>query len=332
MNGQEMNPWNLLKISGNYWQACTLHAAVKLDIFSIIGNRRLKSEAVSDMLHGNQRGVEMLLNALSAMELIEKEENTYSNTPLSLTFLVKNSSRYIGHIIMHHYHLVDSWNKLDIAVRTGQPVRGRVSNTDEERRESFLMGMFNLAMSLAPVLVPKIDLSNRHYLLDLGGGPGTYAIHFCLNNPRLKATVYDLPTTRPFAEKTIAKFNLQDRIDFKDVDYLEEDIKGGFDVVWLSHILHGESFENGRKIVQKAVSALEPGGLIIIHEFILNNAMDGPLFPALFSLNMLLGTSGGQAYSEEQLITMLTDAGVKNFKRIYFDSPNDTGILTGIFG
>jgi len=332
MQKQEMNPGNLLKISGSYWQTCTLHAAVKLDIFTIIGNNRLKSEDVSEMMYGNQRSVEMLLNALSAMELLEKKENTYSNTPLSLAFLVKNSSRYIGHIIMHHHHLVDSWNRLDVAVRTGQPVRGRVSHTDEERRESFLMGMFNLAMNLAPVLVPKIDLSNRHHLLDLGGGPGTYAIHFCLNNPQLNATVYDLPTTRPFAEKTIAKFNLQNRIGFKNADYLEEDIEGVFDVAWLSHILHGESFEDGLKIVRKAVSTLEPGGLIIIHEFILNNTMDGPLFPALFSLNMLLGTSGGQAYSEEQLIAMLTDAGVTDFQRIYFESPNDSGILTGIVG
>jgi SAM-dependent methyltransferase len=331
-NKQEINPGSLLEISGSYWKTCTLHTAVKLDIFTIIGDSRLKSKEVSDMLHGNQRSVEMLLNALSAMNLLGKTDNTYSNTPISQAFLVKNSSRYIGHIIMHHYHLVDSWNRLDVAVRTGQPVRSRVSHTDEERRESFLMGMFNLAMNLAPVLVPKIDLSNRHHLLDLGGGPGTYSIHFCLNNPQLKSTVYDLPTTRPFAEKTIAQFNLQDRIDFKNADYLEEDIEGVFDVAWLSHILHGESFEDARKIVRKAVSTLEPGGLIIIHEFILNNTMDGPLFPALFSLNMLLGTPGGQAYSEEQLITMLSDAGVRNFQRIYFDSPNDSGILTGIVG
>jgi len=332
MDKQDMNPGKLLEISGNYWQTCTLHTAVKLDIFTIIGNSRLKSEDISDMLHGSQRGVEMLLNALSAMALLEKKENIYSNTPLSLEFLVRTSSRYIGHIIMHHYHLVDSWNRLDVAVRTGQPVRSRISHSDEEKRESFLMGMFNLAMNLAPILVPKIDLSSRHHLLDLGGGPGTYAIHFCLNNPGLRATVYDLPTTRPFAEKTIAKFNLQNRIYFKSGDYLEEDIKGSFDVAWLSQILHGESFEDGCKIVKKAVSTLEPGGLIIIHEFILNKAMDGPLFPALFSLNMLLGTSGGQAYSEEQLITMLTDAGAKDFQRIYFDSPNDSSILTGIVG
>ncbi len=330
MHKKELNPGSILQISGNYWETCTLHAGVKLDVFSIIGNRRLKSKDVSDKLQGDRRGVEMLLNALTAMELLEKNENTYSNTPLSLAFLVRDSSRYIGHIIMHHHHLVDSWNRLDVAVRTGQPVRGRALHTDEEKRKSFLMGMFNLAMNLAPVLVPKIDLSKRRHLLDLGGGPGTYSIHFCLNNPQLKATVYDLPTTRPFAEKTIAKFNLQDRIDFKDVDYLEEEIEGVYDVVWMSQILHGEGFEDCRKIVRKAVSALEPGGMIMIHEFILNNTMDGPLFPALFSLNMLLGTSGGQSYSEEQLTTMLSDAGVRDFQRIYFESPNDSGILTGI--
>ena len=58
--------------------------------------------------------------------------------------------------------------------------------------------------------------------------------------------------------------------------------------------------------------------------------MDGPLFPALFSLNMLLGTSGGQSYSEKQLTAMLADAGVGDIQRIYVDSPNDSGILTGI--
>ena len=182
------------------------------------------------------------------------------------------------------------------------------------------------------IFLPSSATVARHHLLDLGEGPGTYSIQFYLNNQILIATVYDLPTTCSFAEKPIAKLNLQDRIDFKSGDYLEEDIKGSFDVAWLSQILHGESFEDGCNIVKRAVSTLEPGGLIIIHEFILNNTMDGPLFPALFSLNMLLGTSGGQAYSERQLIAMLVDAGVKDFQRIHFDSPNDSGILTGIVG
>ena len=330
MPPQELNPGNILKTSGNYWEACTLHAGVKLEIFSMIGNNRLTQKDVADKLHGDLKGVGMLLNALSAMGLLEKNDNTYSNTPLSKAFLVRDASRYIGHIILHHHHLVDSWSRLDLAVKSGQPVRDSAAHTDDERKESFLMGMFNLAMNLAPVLVPKIDLSTRHHLLDMGGGPGTYSIQFCLKNPKLKATIIDLASTRPFAEKTIAKFNLQDRIDFKSADYLEHEIEGIYDAAWLSQILHGEGPEDCRKIIGKAVSALNPGGLIMIHEFILNNSMDGPLFPTLFSLNMLLGTSGGQSYSEKQLTAMLSDAGVGDIQRIYFDSPNDSGILTGI--
>jgi len=57
--------------------------------------------------------------------------------------------------------------------------------------------------------------------------------------------------------------------------------------------------------------------------------MDGPLFPALFSLNMLLGTESGQSYSEEQIIDMLAAAGAKDIRRIPVQSPNDSGIIVG---
>jgi hypothetical protein len=74
---------------------------------------------------------------------------------------------------------------------------------------------------------------------------------------------------------------------------------------------------------------LEPQGSIIIHEFILNNSMDAPLFPALFSLNMLLGTDSGRSYSEQQLTDMLLAAGVRNIGRVPLKSPNDSGLLVG---
>jgi len=330
MTAQELNPGHLLKLSGSYWEPCTLHAGVKLDVFTIIGNDRLASSHVAQKLSADKRGVEMLLNALAAMNLLAKNDAGYSNTPLSASFLVKDSPQYIGHIIMHHHHLVDSWTRLEAAILSDKPVRARVSHEDSEKRESFLMGMFNIAMNLAPVIVPLVDLSGRRHLLDLGGGPGTYAIHFCLNNPKLKATIYDLPTTRTFAEKMIAQFNLTDRIGFKDIDYLEEDIEGKYDVAWLSHILHGEGPQDCRNIINKTVSALNRGGMILIHEFILNNSMDGPLFPALFSLNMLIGTPAGQSYSEKQLKDMLSEAGVAQLRRITFKSPNDSGIIAGI--
>ncbi len=189
------------------------------------------------------------------------------------------------------------------------------------------MGMFNMAMGIAPTLSKQIDLKERIHLLDLGGGPGTYAIHFCLANPDLKATIYDLPETRPFAEKTIERFGLSERIDFVSGDYLEDKITGSYDVVWLSHILHGEGPDKCRMIIKKAVSTLRPGGLLFVHDFILDNTFDGPRFPALFSLNMLVNTENGQSYSEDQIKEMLSRAGLQDIRRLPFRGPTESGIV-----
>ena len=329
MEKQQWNPGSLLQLSGQYWATCTLHAAVKLDVFTAIGDQRIAGGDIAQKLNVSKEGAVRLLNALTAMNLLKKENDYFSNNRAGKIFLSKDSPGYIGHIITHHHHLVDSWSKLDQAVKNGTPVRARVSHTSPEWRESFLMGMFNIAMSMAPLLVDAIDLSGRRHLLDLGGGPGTYAIHYCMKNPSLKATVYDLPTTRPFAEKTIEKFDLTDRIDFVDGNYVEEGIEGVYDVAWLSHILHGEGQKDCERIIEKTVSALESGGMIIVHDFILNNTMDGPLFPALFSLNMFLGTSDGQSYSEKQITGMLSEAGVKEIRRLSYQGPTDSGIIIG---
>jgi hypothetical protein len=330
MNSQEWNPGQILELSGYYWKTCTLHAGVKLDVFTAIGKERLSADEAARWLSVDKRALTMLLNALTAMNLLSKSEGKFSNTPASLTFLTKGSPQYLGFMIMHHHHLVDSWAQLDLAVRSGKAVRGRASFGDEEKRESFLMGMFNMAMTIAPELTRTLDLTGRRRFLDVGGGPGTYAIHFCLNNPQLHGTIYDLATTRPFAEKTIARFGLTGRVDFMEGDYLAEDIAGTYDVAWLSQILHGEGPSDCQRIVNKTVAAMEPGGLIMVHEFLLNNTLDGPLFPALFSLNMLLGTDGGQAYSEAQVMEMLGNAGVAEIRRMPFRGTNDSGIIMGI--
>ena len=331
MNTQQLNPGNILEISGNYWKSCALHAGIRLDIFTVLSTDQLTTEEVAQRLNGDKRGVTMLLNALTAMDLLVRDNDRYSNTPAAASFLSKDSRRYIGHIIMHHQQLMASWSQLDVAVRTGAPVRAKkASQSDEEWRESFLMGMHNMATMMAPMLIKKIDLSGRRHLLDLGGGPGTYAINFCLNNSQLNATVYDLPSSRPFAERIIEEFDLTGRINFMDGNYLQDGIEGVYDVAWLSHILHAEGPEDCQKIIRKAVSALEPGGMIIVHDFLLNNTMDGPLFPALFSLNMLLGTHAGQSYSDQQIMDMLARAGVNKIQRLPVRTPNNSGVITGV--
>lgn len=330
MDQKTWTPERILETTGAYWATCALHAAVALDVFTRIGDDRLDGLTLSRQLEVSPDAVGRLLDAMVAMELLIKEDGDYSNTEASRAYLCEDSEGYLGYIIRHHHHLVGSWARLPEAVRSGKPIRLPVWENDSQVREAFLMGMFNLAMKLAPVLVPVVDLGGSRRLLDLGGGPGTYAIHFCRHYSDLAATVFDLPTTQPFAEATIRKMGMTTRVAFIPGDYLQDDIPGSFDAVWMSHILHGEPAENCRCIIEKAFQCLDPGGVAVIHEFILADSLDSPLFPALFSLNMLLGTRGGRAYSQSQLADMLKTAGFVNVDRLDFAGPNDSGLIRGI--
>jgi len=325
-----MNAADLLQLSGGYWSTCVLHAAVKLDLFTRMDQGSASATDISRLTDCDERGMTMLLDALSAMGLAIKCDNHYTLPPHAATYLSKNSDSYLGHIILHHHHLMSGWARLDEAIKSGGPVRTNSSRTDDETaRQSFLLGMFNLAMLNAPLVVPAIDLSGRRSLLDLGGGPGTYAIQFCLHNPELRATIYDLPTSQRFAEDTIKRFSLSDRISFSGGDILADDIGSGYDVVWISHLLHSESPQEAAIILKKAARSLTSGGLVLIQEFILYDNRAAPPFPALFSLNMLLGTEAGQSYSQAELFELMAKAGIEAIRRLPFVLPNGAGIMSG---
>jgi len=327
MAEEQWNPGKLMKVSGAYWESFPLHVAVELEVFTRIGEGSLSAEEIASRWKGDARSARMLLDAVAAMGLLEKKADKYSNTEAAKTFLIKTSPAYMGFAVKHHYHLVSAWSKLSQAVKTGKPVRKKRRSRSE--LESFLMAMYNNASGLAPRITREIDLSQRRHLLDLGGGPGTYAIHFCQTNPDLRATVFDLSTTEPFARKTISRFGLSSRIDFQAGDYLQDAVPGTYDAAWLSQILHSMGPEDCRTVIEKAVSVLEPGGLILVHEFLLNDTHDGPLFPALFALNMLVNTEEGRSYSEGEVRDMLSKAGVRNIRRLPFRGPTDSGILSG---
>ena len=103
-------------------------------------------------------------------------------------------------------------------------------------------------MATAQKVAKEINLTGCTRLLDMDGGLGTFAIHFCMANP-------DLETTRPFAEKTIARFSLEERVKFLTGDFTTDTPQKGepFDAAWLSHVLHGEGPDQAKKVIAHAI-------------------------------------------------------------------------------
>ena len=230
-------------------------------------------------------------------------------------------------MVRHHANLVPSWSLLHEAALAGGPVRDRASHGDAAELEDFLMGMHGNSLGTAARAAREIDLGGRRRLLDLGGGPGTWAVQFVLANPGLHATIFDLPTSQPFADRIVGEAGITDRVAFVGGDFTEDDLPGGFDAAWLSHILHGEGPEACRAVLGKAARALVPGGLLLVHEFILDDSRTSPLFPALFSLNMLAGTAEGRSYSLSELSAMLAGAGARDVRLLPFTGPTESRVL-----
>lgn len=323
------NPGEILGISGAYWRSLALHAGVRLDLFTIIGDERVAGPEIARRVSGDERGVTTLLDALAALGLLDKTDAGYANSPAARAYLVQGSPTYIGFMVRHHANLVPSWHRLHEAAVAGRPVRSRASHGDATELEDFLMGMHGNSLGVAARAAREIDLGGRRRLLDLGGGPGTWAVQFVRANPGLHATIFDLPTSRPFAERIIEEARLGDRVKFQGGDFTEDELPCCFDVAWLSHILHGEGPDACRKIVAKAVGTLEPGGLVLVHEFILEDTRTSPVFPALFSLNMLAGTPEGRSYSVSELTAMLAGAGAKDIRLLPFTGPTESRVLAG---
>lgn len=318
----------MLGVSGQFWETCALHAGVKTDLFTCIGSERLKAEDIAQRCGCDGRGMAALLDALAAMGLLEKRDGRFANTPIGAQLLVKGSPEFLGHLILHHHYLMPPWAHLDKAVSNGKPLR-LPEDGGEGHRAAFLLGMRTIAGRVAPLVVPHVDLSGKIRLLDLGGGPGTYAIAFCRAYPDIRATVFDLPTSRSFAEESIAAAGLSERIDFVPGDVLSDPLPGRYDAVWISHLLHSQGPDACREILRRAVAVLEPQGDLFVHEFLLDDSPGGAVFPALFALNMLVRTDAGRAYSADQLVEMMSAVGLRDPQCLPFRGPQGNGIVLG---
>lgn len=321
----------IIKLSGAYWAGCALQTAVVLDLFTFLAEGVETAEELAKRAKCDERALSMLLTSLESLGFLERNENRVKTSPQILDLLSANSPNYLGFIIKHHAHIMPGWSMLAQAVQTGKATAEERSSARENvvEREAFLMGMFNIARLQAETIAGAMDFSKCKSLLDLGGGPGTYAIYFCLKNKNLKASIFDLPSTERVALKTIDRFGLKDRVNFMAGDFLQDALPQNQDAAWLSHILHGETPEDAARLVKKAAAVLNPGGLLCIQEFMLENDRKGPEHAALFSLNMLVQTPGGQAYTISELEEMMKAAGAGDIALVDVQLPQSCRILAG---
>ncbi|TBR17225.1 methyltransferase domain-containing protein, partial [bacterium] len=295
-----------------YRKAKVLMVAAQLDCFTRLERPATAAQAAR-ALRVDGRGAEILLDALVAMRLLDKAGGVYRNTALSREFLVRGRPRFMGENLRYQELIWDAWSDLEGAVRRGRPGRplGHWLRREKGFVRDYIRGMDNIARAPARQIAGLLDLRAARSLLDVGGGPGTYARTLLRQNPRLKAAILDLPGTLRVAREFAAREpDLADRLVLRPGDYKKASFgTAAHDAVLMSHITHDEGPDVNRLLFRKAFRALRPGGTLVVHDFMVSDDRASPLFGALFSVHMLAYTARGRTYTAREYKEWLREAG-----------------------
>lgn len=315
-----MNPNTIKEIASSFQKSRILLTGFELDIFTHLDENGSTNKQIARDLHLNEHACERLMNALVSMGFLAKQDNLFLNTPESFTYLSKKSPDYMGGL-MHSNHLWYTWSNLTLVVKTGKSANPSAFNArGDDWLFSFISAMHERAKKQAPQQVANIDLSEIKSVLDIGGGSGAFSMEFVSRKPEIEATVFDLPNVVPITRKFIEKEGFSDRIKTHTGDYTRDALPRGFDLVFLSAIIHSNSLETNQELIIKCYNALNKNGKIVIQDWIMNNERTQPTPGAVFAINMLVGTEAGDCFTEEEVTEMLTTAGFKNITKIEFES------------
>jgi len=315
-----MNPNAIREFAASFQKSRILLSGFELDIFTNIDDPGSTSYQIANKLHLDEHACERLLNALVSLGFLTKQNNLYFNTADSFTFLSKKSLEYIGGL-MHTNHLWNTWSNLTQVVKTGKSAHStEINERGEEWLFPFINAMHDRAKKQAPQQLAKIDLSEIRSVLDIGGGSGAYSMEFVTRKSGIEATVFDLPNVVPITQKFIDKEGFSGKIKTHSGDYTTDDLPKGFDLVFLSAIIHSNPLPVNQDLIRKCFDALNKNGKIVIQDWIMNNDRTQPASGAVFAINMLVGTEAGDCFTEQEVTEMLTTAGFENISRLEFET------------
>jgi len=287
-------------LTWSYRESRVLQVANGLGFFEVLSKQRLGLEEICLACKSKAELTERLLIACVAMGLLRKDDRYYCNSDFANEYLTPGQKLYQGNMIAHSANIWKFWDGLEDHVRETE----KESNPKEDHR-NFILAMENITLGeRGKLFLDNIDLSQRKKLFDAGGGPGTYSILACQQNPQLKAVVFDLGETIAITWEAKKKKKMHDRISVIEGDWNTDSFSCENDVVLFSNVLHGGEDETAMKL-KKAYESLISGGLVVIQEFLLNENKTGPLIPALF--NVMVG-----AFSTEEIKRLIKEAGFIN--------------------
>lgn len=293
-----------------------LLTAAELDLFAKLKGRKQTVQNLCESEGWSPRGLRILMDALTAMGIVSRTvDGFYTVDEAVAELMTREGSGTVLPMILHRGSMWKSWSHLTEIVRTGKsPYYSSKEKRSKEDTEAFIGAMHVIGRRMAWDIARSVDLSRFHQLLDVGGATGTYAVAFLEAAPHMRATVFDLPLPIEMARKRLAEEGFIDRIALVEGDYTKDELPTGHDLAVLSAIIHSNSREGNRELFRRVHRCLEPGGSILIRDFVMDLTRTHPAEGAVFAVNMLSATNGGDCFTFQEIKEDLEQAGFRGVR------------------
>ncbi len=303
----------LMRLANAFSESQTLLAANDLDVFTAIGSAGRTAGEVARRCKADPEGMFLLLNALVGLGLLTLSKGHYDNTPLGRHHLDRHSPEAISNLLWLLGHHWQDWTDIPKALRHGRPGWDPITETPEFRRR-FSLAMHERSLMLAAPTVATFRLPpTARRFLDLGGGPGSYAIALAKRCPRVHGVVLDQTIT--VTRQLIRKHRLQHRLKVRQGSIFTADLVSGYDAVLVSNVLHVFNEKENRILMTRVRDALRPGGKVFIVEFFLDDSLTRPAKASVFSVMIYKFTATGRCYSWRETEGWLKALGFGRFIR-----------------
>jgi 2-polyprenyl-3-methyl-5-hydroxy-6-metoxy-1,4-benzoquinol methylase len=329
------NPMEIFQTIQGYQRAFALRAAVELGLFTAIAKGSQTAEEIAKACNAAERGIRILADAMAVMGFLKKEGLRYQLTADSAFFLDSNSPGYMGGAFkfMMHPTQMGNFEMLTQTVRQGRCATEQGSLAPEDPIwVDFARGMAPLmapaAQAIAQFLQPALSSRPSPKVLDIAAGHGAFGV--AVAQAVLTAQIYalDWANVLPVAQERAQAMGVAGRYHLLPGSAFEVEYGSGYEAVLLTNFLHHFEPAENERLLKKVFAALNPGGQVVILEFVPNEDRVSPPVPALFSLTMLSSTPRGDAYTFAELEMMCRKAGLEGTRQIALD-PLPQSLVTG---
>ncbi len=283
-------------------------------MFTAIADGADTVAALTRHLNVPPRGLRILCDYLVVMGLLTKAGDRYGLAADSGFFLNRKSPGYMGSAVEFLLSPTQMEPFLDLAsaVRNGGGVRGQgVTAPDHPVWVNFARSMAPLMAFPAELLANLLTSDGKPVskVLDIAAGHGLYGIAVGRRGPATEVYAVDWPNVLEVASENARQANLGSRFHRVPGSAFEVDFGSGFDVTLIVNFLHHFDEETLGKFLRKVHGALQPGGRVVILEFVPNEDRVSPPVAAGFSMMMLPTTPHGDAYTFSDYQRMLAGQG-----------------------